>query len=151
MTNVFVQNFGFYRARFSIQSLFKTTPCPLKHQRENHTGVLASDSSHEYTVDRRSKTHTQTSQAICTYVLPASKTPVNQKSLILTPARLYPAQTRKRTKKELRNSYVELPTSGCSILTENNGLGPDQSNHKQSRLWSRLQTTRAQIAQITPK
>jgi len=44
----------FYRARFSIQSLFKTTPCPLKRQRENHTGVLASDSSHTYTVDRRS-------------------------------------------------------------------------------------------------
>jgi len=33
---------------------FKTTPCPLKRQRENHTGVIASDSSHEYTVDRRS-------------------------------------------------------------------------------------------------
>jgi len=63
MTNVFVQNFCFYRAWFSIQSLFKTTPCPLKRQRENHAGVLAlanhaglaSDSSHEYTVDRRSK------------------------------------------------------------------------------------------------
>jgi len=54
MTNVFVQNLGFYRARFSIQCLFKTTPCPLKCQRENHTGVLASDSSHEYTMDRRS-------------------------------------------------------------------------------------------------
>jgi len=54
MTNVFVQNLDFYRARFSIQSLFKTTPCPLKRQRENHTGVLASDSSHEYTVNRRS-------------------------------------------------------------------------------------------------
>ena len=54
MTNVSVQNLGFYRAKFSIQSLFKTTPCPLKGQRENHAGVLASDSSHEYTVDRRS-------------------------------------------------------------------------------------------------
>jgi len=43
----------FYRARFSIQSLFETTPCPLKCQRENHTGVLASDSSHKYTVDRQ--------------------------------------------------------------------------------------------------
>ena len=60
---------------------FKTTPCPLKRQRESHTGILASDSSHEYTVDGRSKTHTQTSQAICTYVLPASKTLVNQKNL----------------------------------------------------------------------
>jgi len=54
MTNVFVQTLGFYRARFSIQSLFKTTPCPLKRQRENYTSVLTSDSSHEYTVDRRS-------------------------------------------------------------------------------------------------
>jgi len=54
MTNVFVQNLRFYPARFSIQSLFKTTPCPLKHQRVSHTGVLASDISHEYTVDRRS-------------------------------------------------------------------------------------------------
>jgi len=54
MTSVFVQNLCFYRARFSIQSLSKTTPCTLKRQRENHTGVLASDSSHEYTVDRRS-------------------------------------------------------------------------------------------------
>jgi len=80
-TNVFVQNLGFYRAKFSIQNLFKTTPCPLKRQHENHTGVPASDSSHEYIVDRRSKTHTQTSQAICTYVLPASKTLVNQKNL----------------------------------------------------------------------
>ena len=52
MINVFVQNLGFYRARFSIQTLFKTTPCPLKRQRENHTGVLASESSHEY--NRRS-------------------------------------------------------------------------------------------------
>ena len=43
MTNGFVQNLCFYRARFSIQSLFKITPCPLKGQRENHTGVLASD------------------------------------------------------------------------------------------------------------
>ena len=56
MTNVFVTNLSFYRARFSIQSLFKTTPCQLKRQRENHTGDLASDSSHEYTVDRRSST-----------------------------------------------------------------------------------------------
>jgi len=59
MTNVFVQNLCFYRARFSIQSLFKTTPCPLKRQRENHTDVLALDSSHEYTVDRRSVSFNQ--------------------------------------------------------------------------------------------
>ena len=54
MTNVFVKNLCFYRARFSIQSLFKTPPCPLKRQQENFPGVLASDSSHDYTVDRRS-------------------------------------------------------------------------------------------------
>jgi len=54
MTNVFVQNFCFYRTWFSIQSLLKAMPCHLKRQRENQTGVLASDSSHEYTVDRRS-------------------------------------------------------------------------------------------------
>jgi len=54
MTHVFVQNLCFHSARFSIQSLFKTTPCHLKRQRENHTGVLSSDSSNEYTVDRRS-------------------------------------------------------------------------------------------------
>jgi len=53
-TNVFVQNLCFYHARFSIQSIFETTPCPLKCQRENHTSVLASDSSHKYTVDQRS-------------------------------------------------------------------------------------------------
>jgi len=54
MTNVFVQNLCFYRARFSIQSLFKTTPFCLKSRRENHTIVLASDSSHEYTMNQRS-------------------------------------------------------------------------------------------------
>ena len=52
MTNVVVQILYFFRAWFSIQSLFKTTPCHLMRQRENHTGVLASDSSHEYTMDR---------------------------------------------------------------------------------------------------
>jgi len=54
MTNVSVKNLCFYGARFSIQSIFETTPCPLKHQLENHTEVRASDSSHEYIVDRRS-------------------------------------------------------------------------------------------------
>ena len=54
MTKVFVQNLGFYCAWFSIQSLFKTMLCLLKRKRENHTVVLASDSSHEYTVDGRS-------------------------------------------------------------------------------------------------
>jgi len=31
------------------------------------------------------------------------------------------------------------------------GLGPDQSHHNQSRLWSSLQTTLLRITQITPK
>ena len=51
MTNV-LQNLWFYRAMFSIQSLFETTPSPHKRQCKNHTSVLASDSSYEYTVDR---------------------------------------------------------------------------------------------------
>ena len=78
MTNVFVKNLCFYRAWFSIQSLFKTMPCLLKRQHENHTGVLASDSSHEYcgpwtgghgpnTVDRRSRSE------YCGYCGPAVK------------------------------------------------------------------------------
>jgi len=147
MTNVFVKNLGFYRARFSIQSLFETTPCPLKHQRENHTGVLASDSNHEYTVDRRSKKHTQTSQAICTYVLPAYKTLVNQKIYHLITLHLYPTKTNKdsKTNKERVTEFlyqaVELSTSNCSMFTENEGLvrikltitnhdaGPDYTLH----------------------
>ena len=142
MTNVSVKDLCFYRAKFSIQSLFKTAPCPLKRQRENHTGVLASDSSHEYTVDRRSKTHTQTSQAIFTYLLPAYKTLVNQKKFII-----YPAKTNKdsKTNKERVTEFlyqaVELSTSNCSIFTENEGLvqikvtitdhdvGPDYTLH----------------------
>jgi len=52
MTNVCVQNLCFCHSRYSIKSLFKTTSCPLKRQHENHTGILPSDSSHEYTMDR---------------------------------------------------------------------------------------------------
>ena len=54
------------------------------------------------------KTHTQRRQAICTSVLPASKTPVNQKIYHLNTLHLYQARTRKRTKKELPNSYIKL-------------------------------------------
>jgi len=53
VTDIFVQNLCFYRAWFSLQNILKTTPCPLKRQRENHTDVLASDSNHEYIVDQR--------------------------------------------------------------------------------------------------
>jgi len=45
---------------------------------------------------------------MCTSVLPASKTPVNQTIYHLNTLHLYPAQTRKRTKKELLNSYIKL-------------------------------------------
>ena len=57
---------------------------------------------------RKAQTRTQRSQAICTSVLPASKTPVNQKIYHLNTLHLYPTQTRKRTKKELPNSYIKL-------------------------------------------
>jgi len=55
----------------------------------------------------KAQTRTQRSQAIYTSVLPASKTPVNQKIYHLNTLHLYPAQTRKRTK-ELANSYTKL-------------------------------------------
>jgi len=54
VTDVFVHNLCFYCAWFFTQSLFETTPCPIKRQHENHTGILPSDNSHEYIVDRRS-------------------------------------------------------------------------------------------------
>jgi len=49
-----------------------------------------------------------TKSSICTSVLPAYKTPVNQNIYHLNTLHLYPAQTRKRTKKELPNSYIKL-------------------------------------------
>jgi len=64
MTNVFLKHLCFYRARFSIQSLFKTTPCPLKRQHENHSGVLASDSSQEYNMGRRSSSSKPTAVSL---------------------------------------------------------------------------------------
>ena len=54
---------------------------------------------------RHLKTRTQRSQAICTSLLPASKSPVNTKSIILTPCT---STQRKRTKKELPDSYTKL-------------------------------------------
>jgi len=56
----------------------------------------------------KAQTRTERSQAICTSVLCASKTPVNPKIHHLNTLHLYPAQTRKRTKKELANSYTKL-------------------------------------------
>ena len=47
---------------------------------------------------------------------------------------LYPAQTRKRTKKELPNSYIKLLKYRHRLFDfySKRGLGPDQSHYKQS-------------------
>ena len=58
--------------------------------------------------ERHLHMRTQRSQAMCTSVLPASKTLVYQKIYHLNTLHLYPAQTRKRTKKGLLNSYIKL-------------------------------------------
>jgi len=79
------------------------------------------------------KTRTQRNQAICTPVLIASKLLLFKKICHLNTLHLCPAQTRKRTKKGLPNSYTRLfgkkgspnstlPTSDCSIFTENESL-----------------------------
>jgi len=101
---------------------------------------------------RHLKTRTQRSQAICTSVLSASKTPVNQKIYQLNALHLYPAQTRKRTKKELPNSYIKLLNYRHPFDFHRKwGLGPDHSHHNRSRLWSRLHTALAQITRIALK
>jgi len=101
---------------------------------------------------RRLKTRTQRSQAICTSMLSASKTPVNQKSYHLNALHLYPAQTRKQTKKELPNSYIKrLNYRHPFNFYKKRGLGPDHSHHNRSRLWSRLHTALAQITRIALK
>jgi len=73
-----------------------------------------------------------------------TKTPVNKKIHHLNTLHLYPAQIRKRTKKELPNSHFKLvdqSTSYCSIFPQNEGLvqikviitshdfGPDYTLH----------------------
>ena len=101
---------------------------------------------------RHLKTRTQRSQAICTSVLSASKTPVNQKICHLNALHLYPAQTRKQTKKELPNSYIKLLNYRHPFdFYRKRGLGPDHSHHNRSRLWSRLHTALAQITRIALK
>ena len=67
---------------------------------------------------------TQKSQAMCTSVLPASKTPVNKKIYHLNTLHLYSAnsKTNKERVSELLYQAVQLPTSDCSIFTENEGL-----------------------------
>ena len=100
------------------------------------------------------KTRTQRSRAICTSVLPASKTPDNkQKSIILTPC----TSTQRKFENEQRKGYRILISSCWTTnirlfdFYRKRGLGPDQSHYNQSRLWSRLQTTPAQITRIMPK
>jgi len=67
------------------------------------------------------KTPTQRSQATCTSVLPASKTPINQK-IYLNTLHLYPTKTNKERVTEFLYQAVELSTSDCSILTGNESL-----------------------------
>ena len=69
----------------------------------------------------------------------------------LNTLRLFPTQNRKRTLKELRNSYIWLLTYRLFYFYRKRGFGPDQSHYNQSRLWCRLHTTLAQITWITPK
>jgi len=69
---------------------------------------------------------------MCTSVLLASKTPVNQKIYHLNTLHLYTAQTRKRTKKKLPNSYIKLLNYRHPIvrfLQKKRGLGPNQSKN----------------------
>jgi len=92
-------------------------------------------------------------QAIRTHVRLASKTPVNQKIYHLNTPRLHPGQTRKRTKKELLDSYIKLLNYRHPIVRflQKRGLGPDEIHYNHSRLWSGLHNTLAQIARINPK
>jgi len=92
---------------------------------------------------------TQKIQAICTSVLSASKTQ-SKKSIILTSCT---STQRKRTKKELPNFYIKLLNYRHPIVPfyRKRGLGPDQNHYNQSRRWSWLQTTLAQLTRIVPK
>ena len=76
-----------------------------------------------------------------------------KKSIILTPC----TSTQRKLENEQRKSYrIHIPS--CSTIDirlfdfyGKGGLGPDQSHYDQSRLWSRLQTTLAQIKRIASK
>jgi len=108
-------------------------------------------------VDGRSKTHFQTSQAICTYVLPASKTLVNQKNISSQHPTPPPSENEQRLENEQRKSYRILISSCWTIdiqlfdFYRKRGLGADQSHYNRSRRWSWLHTTLAQITRIAPK
>ena len=100
---------------------------------------------------RHLKTCTQRSQAICTSVLAASKLLLIKKYIILTPC----TSTQRKLENEQRKSYRILISSCWTTdsrffdFYRKRELGPDKSHYKQSRLWSRLQTTLAQIIRIT--
>jgi len=74
---------------------------------------------------------TKRSQAMCTTVLPASKTPVNQKSIILTPC----TSTQRKLENEQRKSYWILISSCWTTdirlfdFYRKWGHGPDQSHY----------------------
>jgi len=55
---------------FPSRAFPKQRLAPLKRQRKNHTGVLASDSSHEYTVDRRSISCVEVEYALLSLAFP---------------------------------------------------------------------------------
>ena len=86
---------------------------------------------------------------MCTSVQSASKTQ-SKKSIILTSCT---STQRKRTKKELPNSYIKLLNYRHPIVRfyRKRWLGPDQNHYNQSRRWSWLQTTLAQITRIVSK
>ena len=83
---------------------------------------------------RHLKTRTQRSQAICTSVLPVSKTPESKKSIILTPC----TSTQRKLENEQRKN-CRILISSCwnteirlSDFYSKRGVGPDQSHYKQS-------------------
>jgi len=95
--------------------------------------------------------------ACCGPCCPLLKLLLIKKIYHLNTLHLYPAKTNKvsKTNKERVTEFlyhaVQLPTSDCSIFAENEGLVQIKSLYNPSRLWSRLQTTLAQITRIAPK
>ena len=73
----------------------------------------------------KAQTRTQRRQAICTSVLPASKTPVNQKSLSSSHPAPLPSANSKTNKERITEflyQAVQIPTSSCSIFIVSEGL-----------------------------
>ena len=99
--------------------------------------------------DAHSKGDKQSARPCC----PLLKLLLIKISTVLTPC----TSTQRKLENEQRKSYRIL-ISSCwttDILLfdfyRKRELGPDQSHYKQSRLWSRTQTTLAQITRITHK